>query len=230
MFKLFVRVGVTTALAFLMIYLYLLFITVHQESQPLSDVKIETTVREKTIAAPGETADVRWVSPYESKQWVVVFQVDRVLRGRFEEHEIRFLVHSPSRDLGVREEGQHLVLERRGGERQRPDPFSKGLPGTYLMRMPRNGIQSRGYSSLAALGLQLLLQPAGFCGIKRRVQRLAVVNASLIARALVDRVDHRLEVQGDVRIGLRQRYGNRGRRHLEVYRPDLTEVVFLCPG
>ena len=120
MFRLFVRIGTTTALSLLMIYLYLVFITVYQENQPFSDVKIETTVREKTIAGPGESADVRWVSPYERKRWVVVFHVDRVLRGRFEEREISFLVHSPSADLGVREAGQHVVLERRGGDWRRP--------------------------------------------------------------------------------------------------------------
>jgi hypothetical protein len=103
----------------------LVFIRVYQENQPFSDVQIESTVREKTIAGPGESADVRWVSPYERQRWVVVFHVDRVLRGRFLEHEISFLVHSPSADLGVREAGQHVVLERRGGEWQRPYHFSK---------------------------------------------------------------------------------------------------------
>jgi len=120
MLRLFVRVAVTTLLSVLIIYLYLIFITIYQENQPLSDTKIETTVREQTIAGPDETADVRWVSPYEQHRWVVVFDVDRVVQGRFEKRRIRFLVHSPSRDLGVSEAGQHVVLERRGGEWQRP--------------------------------------------------------------------------------------------------------------
>ncbi len=120
MFRLFVRIGVTAALSVLMVYLYLIFIAVYQENQPLSDITLETTVREKSIAEPGETADVRWVSPYERKQWVVVFDVDRVVQGRFENREVRFLVHSPSADLGVREVGEHVVLKRRGSEWRRP--------------------------------------------------------------------------------------------------------------
>ncbi len=144
MFRLFVRIGVTTALSVLMIYLYLVFISIYQENQtpsgalvestgipgphvlrtrrsePLLDVTLETTVREKTIAAPGETADVLWPSPYEPNQWIVVFDVGKVTRGRFEKSEIRFLVHSPSADLGVREVGQHVVLERHGAEWQHP--------------------------------------------------------------------------------------------------------------
>jgi hypothetical protein len=144
MFRLFVRIGVTTALSVLMIYLFLVFIAIYQENrtparvtvvstgppgphvlrirenEPLSDVTLETTVREKTIAGPGETADVLWPSPYEPNQWIVVFDVDKVTRGRFEKTEIRFLVHSPSADLGVREVGQHVVLERHGAEWQHP--------------------------------------------------------------------------------------------------------------
>ena len=120
MFRLFVRIGVTTALSALMIYLYLVFISIYQENQPLSDLTLETTVREKSIARPGETADVRWVSPYEPQQWIVVFDVDRVVLGRFEKSEIRFLVHSPSADLGVREMGQQVLLERRRGEWKHP--------------------------------------------------------------------------------------------------------------
>jgi hypothetical protein len=50
----------------------------------------------------------------------VVFDVDKVMQGRFEKREIRFLVHSPSADLSVREVGQRVVLERRGGEWQHP--------------------------------------------------------------------------------------------------------------
>jgi hypothetical protein len=120
MFRLFVRIGVTTALSVLMINIYLIFIAIYQENQPLSDLTLETTVREKSIAGPGATADVRWVSPYERKQWVVVFDVDRVVQGRFENREVRFLVHSPSADLGVREVGQRVVLERRRGEWRHP--------------------------------------------------------------------------------------------------------------
>ena len=80
MFRLFVRIGVTAALSVLMVYLYLIFIAVYQDNQPLPDVTLETTVRGITIAGPGETADVRWVSPYERKQWIVVFDVDRMLQ------------------------------------------------------------------------------------------------------------------------------------------------------
>ena len=83
---------------------------------------------------------------------------------------------------------------------------------------------------MAALGLPLLLQPGGFDVMKRRGEWLVVVDASRIARAMVDRVDHWLKVEEDVRIGLRQRYGNRWRRDLEVHRPNPAEVVFLCPG
>ena len=116
MFRLFVRIGVTTALSVLMICRYLVFISIYQENQPVSDLTLETTVREKSIAGPGETADVRWVSTYEPHQWIVVFDIDKVVLGRFEKSEIRFLVHSPSADLGVRDVGQHVVLERLGGQ------------------------------------------------------------------------------------------------------------------
>ena len=98
--RLFVQIAATSLLSVLMIYLSLIFVAIYQENRPLSDVKIETTVREKTIAGPDETADVEWLSPYERHRWVVVFDVDRVVRGRFERRQIRFLVHSPSRDLG----------------------------------------------------------------------------------------------------------------------------------
>jgi hypothetical protein len=120
MFRLLVRIGVTTAMSVRIIDLYLIFTSIYQENQPLSGITLETTVREKTIAATGEAADVRWVSPDQRQQWVVVFHVDRVVQGRFEKSEIRLLVHSPSADLGVREAGQHVVLKRRGGEWQHP--------------------------------------------------------------------------------------------------------------
>jgi hypothetical protein len=120
MFRLFVRIGVTTALTLQMIYLYLIFISTYQDNQPLPDVTLETTVRGMTIAGPDETADVRWVSPYETKRWVVVFDVDRVVQGRFENREVRFLVHSPSADLRVQDQGQHVVLQRRRGDWQHP--------------------------------------------------------------------------------------------------------------
>ena len=48
--------------------------------------------------------------------------------------------------------------------------------------------------SVATPDLQLLLQPAGFRGIKRRGQRLAVVDASQVADPLIDLIDHRLKV------------------------------------
>ena len=120
MVRLCVRIGVTTALSVLMIHLYLLFISIYQENQPLSDLTLETTVREKSIAGPGATADVVWASPYERHQWIVVFSVDRVVQGRFQESAVRFLVHSPSADLGVHEEGQRVVLKRRRGEWTHP--------------------------------------------------------------------------------------------------------------
>jgi hypothetical protein len=133
MLKLFVRIGVAAAVTVLAIYLFLRFATSDQSAHPAADVKtettagvkIETTVREIAIASPGETADVDWVSPYESKRWVVVFDVDRVLRGRFAKREIRFLVHSPSLNLDVREKGQHVVLERQAGAWDRSDNFFK---------------------------------------------------------------------------------------------------------
>ncbi len=115
MFRLFVRIGVTTALSVLMIYLYLIFISIYQKNQPRSDLTLETTVREKSIAGPGATADVVWASPYERQRWIVVFDIDRIVLGQFEKSEIRFLVHSPSRDLG-----EHVVLERRRGEWKHP--------------------------------------------------------------------------------------------------------------
>jgi hypothetical protein len=119
MLKLFVRAGVTIAVTVLMIYLYFIFISVYQENQPLSDVKIATTVQELEIADPAETADVRWASRYERRQWRVVFKVDKVLYGRFEKPQLSFLVHSPSADLGIRKTGERVVLKRRAGEWQR---------------------------------------------------------------------------------------------------------------
>jgi hypothetical protein len=100
----------------------LMFISIYQGDRltPPQNVKIATIVRQIEIARPGETAAVRWSSPYERHQWVVVFDVDRVLFGRFERPQLRFLVHSPSADLGVRKTGQHVVLERRDGEWQQP--------------------------------------------------------------------------------------------------------------
>jgi hypothetical protein len=128
MLKLFVRIGVAGAVTVSAIYLFVRFASNDQSVHPAPNVKtettegveIETTVREIKIAMAGETADVDWVSPYESKRWVVVFEVDRVLRGRFAKREICFLVHSPSRDLGVSKRGQRVVLKQRGGEWERP--------------------------------------------------------------------------------------------------------------
>jgi hypothetical protein len=133
-----VRIGVSAGLVVLMAYLCLIFISIYQENhslsdvgmestdwESLSDVKIETTVREIMIAGPDETADVQLVSRHDRHRWVVVFDVDRVLEGRFEKREIRFLVHSPSRDLGVHEKGQHAVFEREAGAWVRPYRFSK---------------------------------------------------------------------------------------------------------
>jgi hypothetical protein len=93
---------------------------VDQGQRAFADVELETTVRQQSVAGPGAAADVRWVSPAERRQWIVVFGVDRVVRGRFEEPQIRFLVHSPSVDLGVTQGCQHVVLRRRNGEWQRP--------------------------------------------------------------------------------------------------------------
>jgi hypothetical protein len=53
-------------------------------------------------------------------EWVVVFDMDKVMQGRFEKRQIRFLVHSPSADLSVREVGQHVVVERLGGQWRHP--------------------------------------------------------------------------------------------------------------
>jgi hypothetical protein len=119
MLRLFVRTGVTAALALLMIYLYLILASIYQGQQPFADLKLETTVRKIEIAGPAATADVQW-SKADPNRWLVVFDVDRVVKGRFEEPQVRFVVHSPSADLSVRDVGQHVTLERRNGAWERP--------------------------------------------------------------------------------------------------------------
>ena len=131
MIKLFIRIGVLAIMTVFMIVLCLLGIASlkedeevwfgHQvmEYQPVLEVKIAATVVEVNIARPGETADVVWVTPYDRKQWRVVFKIDKVLYGRFNKPQLSFLVHSPSVALGVTKTGQKIALERYGGSWQR---------------------------------------------------------------------------------------------------------------
>jgi hypothetical protein len=73
---------------------------------PTGEIQAEATVVEERI------------DNLPRKNWAVRFQVTKVLKGRFGESELRFVVHSPSQELGLRGGvGQRGVLHgfRRSG-------------------------------------------------------------------------------------------------------------------
>ena len=74
---------------------------------------------------------------------------------------------------------------------------------------------------------QLFLKPRGFCGTQRRRQRFGVIDAAKIAPACENRVDHRLQIERNIGIGLDQRNGNRRQGPLEMRRPNLAVRHFV---
>jgi hypothetical protein len=59
---------------------------------PNGEIQAEATVVEEEILPRQKTL----------KNWVIRFQVTKVLKGQFGESELRFVVHSPSQELGLR--------------------------------------------------------------------------------------------------------------------------------
>src|SRR5579883_875404 len=71
----------------------------HESSRaPDGDIQVEATVVEEDIV-PGGIVNGRRHKPWEN--WVVRFQITRVLKGRLNKSELRFVVHSPSQELGL---------------------------------------------------------------------------------------------------------------------------------
>lgn len=105
-----IRYGIGILLTLMFLYLYIVSISVYQEKNYPSDTQMEAIVREIRIAKPNDVVDVRAVSPYEKRRWVVVFEVNKVLKGSFARPKISFMVHSPSMELGVREAGERVAL------------------------------------------------------------------------------------------------------------------------
>jgi hypothetical protein len=66
----------------------------------------EVIVKEIRIAESQDFIDLHAKYPHKWERYVVTFEVTKVLKGRFDRPEIKVLVHSPSSDLHVREEGQ----------------------------------------------------------------------------------------------------------------------------
>jgi hypothetical protein len=108
-----IRYGIGIVLTLMVVYLYLIFITVYQEKHYPSETDMEAIVREVRIAEPGDVVDVDAISPYERHRWVVVFDVTRVLKGSYGKSQISFMIHSPSRDMGVSKAGERVVLQWR---------------------------------------------------------------------------------------------------------------------
>jgi hypothetical protein len=79
---------------------------------------------------------------------------------------------------------------------------------------------------LATQDLELLLEPGGFRSIQGWGERFAIVDASCVSRAFVNRIDHRLEGQGNVGIGSRKRDRRIGQRPSKVRCPDPTMLGF----
>ena len=81
-------------------------------SSPPPSSPTEATVIEVRIARQGEIINGEVAGPL--KRWVVRFRETTIMDGRSNEHELAFLVHSPSRDLGVSSDGtgQRGVLQQ----------------------------------------------------------------------------------------------------------------------
>jgi hypothetical protein len=83
---------------------------------PDGDDQAEVIVRDVRIVPsdhPAERVDATQGSPHHRESaWVVRFELTKVFKGHFPRRELRILVHSPSRDLGVSHAGQRGVLYR----------------------------------------------------------------------------------------------------------------------
>jgi hypothetical protein len=60
----------------------------------------------------GHIHAIQGVPRMQRLAYVVTFKVTGTLRGRFDEPELRILVHSPSADLGVRQGSRRGILHR----------------------------------------------------------------------------------------------------------------------
>ena len=98
-----IRYGIGFILTLMMLYLYLIFISVYRDAYG-NEIRAEATVQEIRIAGPVLS---------EWRRWVVVFRVTKLLKGRLDTPKIVIQVHSPSLDLGVSKVGQSVLLHRR---------------------------------------------------------------------------------------------------------------------